>query len=462
MTNALTTSNHGNDQLTLRARFDRSFVWKQGNSVRYLLVDISAPEAERADGVIDQPLNIALVIDRSGSMQGVPLAAAKQAADGVVQSLSASDHLSLVSFDHSVEVHAMSVRMDEEGKARLRREISALSCGGTTDLCAGWLEGARCVAAGMEAAPNALHRVVLLSDGHANHGIVDARELAGHARELRDRGLYTSTVGIGDNYSTAQIQTIAEHGGGRLHDAERPEEIIEVVVAELREVLMTTAEDVTLSVSYPPQMQVEVLGTYPVVTDAVGTTCSVGPMLGGASRQIVFKTTSPSGKPGAGLAFNIHASWKEPGSNAVRRTDPLGIALTYAPADMNTGQERDMSVSQDVATIWHAFLVQQVASMNEEGRLAEARDFIGFQLKYFERYCEGLAGTTSLVAQLHQVASVSQQQWSPRAAKEIYVRHHKGSRKQADHRSAKRADWDEYLPKHVGDSKPGDRHSPHP
>ena len=164
MTNALTTSNHGNDQLTLRARFDRSFVWKQGNSVRYLLVDISAPEAERADGVIDQPLNIALVIDRSGSMSGVPLAAAKQAADGGVQSLSASDHLSLVTFDHSVDVHAMSVRMDEEGKARLRREISALSCGGTTDLCAGWLDGARCVPAGMEAAPNALHRVVLLSD----------------------------------------------------------------------------------------------------------------------------------------------------------------------------------------------------------------------------------------------------------------------------------------------------------
>ena len=145
--------------------------------------------------------------------------------------------------------------------------------------------------------------------------------------------------------------------------------------AELREVLMPTAEDVTLSVSYPPQMQVEVLGTYPVVTDAVGTTCSVGPMLGGASRQIVFKTTSPSGMPGAALEFNIHASWKAPGNNAVLRTDALGIALTYAPADMNTGQERDMSVSQDVATIWHAFLVQQVASMNEEGRLAEARDF---------------------------------------------------------------------------------------
>ena len=59
------------------------------------------------------------------------------------------------------------------------------------------------------------NRVIVLSDGHANRGLVEPGELGHHAAELRKRGLYTSTVGIGDNYSPVQLDAIAEHGGGR-------------------------------------------------------------------------------------------------------------------------------------------------------------------------------------------------------------------------------------------------------
>ena len=97
--------------------------------------------------------------------------------------------------------------------------------------------------------------------------------------------------------------------------------------------------------------------------------------------------------------------------------------------------------------------LRQAMALQQEGRLEEAGDFITFQLKYFERYCEGLAGTRSLVAQLHQVASVSRQQWNRRSAKEISLRHHKGMRAEADHRSAKRADWADYLPDPHADFK---------
>ena len=462
MTNALTTTNQNDDRLTLRARFDRSFVWTRGNSVRYLLVDVQAPDPELAEGAVRRPLNLALVIDRSSSMNGAPFAAAKQAAEGVVESLSPSDHLSLVSFCQRVDVHATSVRMDEQGKAELRRAIADLDSEGMTNLSGGWLEGARCVASRMEAAPNSHHRVVLLSDGYANEGIVKPEQLAQHARESRSRGLYTSTVGIGDNYSTVQIQTIAEHGGGRLHDAERPEEIIEVVVAELREILTTAAEDVSISLSYPPQVQVEALGTYAVVTDTSGTACSIGPMMGGATRQVVFKTQAPSGKRGTGLEFNVYASWKKPGDNSVLRTDGLEIALTYAPAAVNTDQKRDIPVSQDIAKIWQSFILQQVAIMNQEHRLDEASDFILSQLEFFGPYCEGLPGTSSLVEELRRAASVSRQQWNPRSSREIYLRHHHRSRRQADHRSAARPSWDDYLPEPGSGSKPGDRPSPRP
>jgi Ca-activated chloride channel family protein len=162
-----------------------------------------------------------VVIDASGSMDGRPLACAVEAAHGVVQHLSYADRLSIVSFASETQVHLASTVMDAAGRDRAQAALACISARDCTDLGAGWLLGAECVARDMAERSGCQNRVLLLSDGHANSGITDPEVLAEHARELRLRGLFTSTIGIGDGYSPEQIQTIANHGGGRMHDAER-------------------------------------------------------------------------------------------------------------------------------------------------------------------------------------------------------------------------------------------------
>ena len=129
--------------------------------------------------------------------------------------------------------------MDRAGKRRADSILSGVHSGGMTCLSGGWLRGAETVALLREGTEGHRSQVILLSDGHANEGILDPEELARHASELRERGVYTTCVGIGDGYSPEQLAVLSEHGGGLLHRAERPHEIIEVLLGELGELMNT-------------------------------------------------------------------------------------------------------------------------------------------------------------------------------------------------------------------------------
>src|SRR5262249_43185932 len=156
--------------------------------------------------------------------------------------------------------------MDDAGKLAARRAIRALETRGMTNLSSGWLTGAERVAEEMERRPgqSILNRVVVLSDGQANEGIRDERELRAHADRLRMLGIATSTVGIGDDYVSTLMELLAEHGGGRMHDAEHAAEIGEVVAAELRDMRQAVLDNVTLSISVPARALVEPYGGFPV------------------------------------------------------------------------------------------------------------------------------------------------------------------------------------------------------
>ncbi|MEC9030920.1 MAG: VWA domain-containing protein, partial [Planctomycetota bacterium] len=127
-------------------RFDRSFINPKGDSVRYLEVSMDAPEPGRSSKRKRAPMDLALVIDRSGSMQGEPLAAARKAARGVAQQLRAKDTLSVVVFDDSVDILFEGLSMTKAGKTRADAMLAGIHSGGMTCLSEGWLAGAEAVA----------------------------------------------------------------------------------------------------------------------------------------------------------------------------------------------------------------------------------------------------------------------------------------------------------------------------
>jgi Ca-activated chloride channel family protein len=182
-----------------------------------VLVRVQAPEAPA--GIPPRhALHLALVIDRSGSMAGEPLEHAKRCAEFMLDGLQDSDRLSVVAFDNQVATLAPAARLGD--KTAVRRAIRAITSGGNTDLHRGWLQGAETLAP--HTGTDVVSRVILLSDGNANSGLTDSKQISSQCAELARTGVTTSTYGLGRAFNEELMIDMARHGKGTRTTAARP------------------------------------------------------------------------------------------------------------------------------------------------------------------------------------------------------------------------------------------------
>ena len=160
-----------------------------------------------------RPVNLGVALDRSGSMAGEPLEIAKAALGQFVGQLLPEDRLTVVAFDDTA-VPIISAKKATT-KRRCDRQLGAIEVGGMTNLSAGWLAASDLVS--REAEPETYSRVVLLSDGLANAGVVVHDKLADIAIGLRKRGIATTTIGIGSGYDDDIMSLISGQSGGNAH-----------------------------------------------------------------------------------------------------------------------------------------------------------------------------------------------------------------------------------------------------
>ena len=405
--------------LSIRASFDKKLLSEHPHSPRHLVIDVVASPVEPDNHRESAPLNIALVIDVSGSMGGKPLACAKEAAIGVVNALSATSRLSIVTFATNVEVHVDGIILDEIGREEALQAIQRLVVKGSTNLAGGWLRGAESLARIMESSPPMHNHVILLSDGHANVGIVDALVLGHHAEQLRKRGVLTSTVGIGNNYSSTQLQALADYGGGQLHDAQYPHEIIEVVIGGLTEVQETVIQDIALTITFPGGTRVENLSGFPTKIKRGEAVTQLGMLAPTKERPVIFRVYAPDGHEGDEIQFQAACSWTDTRTGEQVDGDSAFVTLTYAASEENARQISNASLGIRVARCWQSGIVRKCVSLNRQGDLKELARYLDNELKYFSRYCLGLRGAEALVNELQQLRARANKMWDERSRKSM-------------------------------------------
>jgi Ca-activated chloride channel family protein len=336
---------------------------------RYLRVRITAPKGESVRRRL--PLNLALVLDRSGSMSGSKLDKAKEAADYCVRQLGEDDRIALVTYDDEVDLVSPSREMNSKGQRRLRDDIRRIESGGNTNLGGGWLAGAKEVAAHNR--DGNLGRVILLTDGLANVGMTDPAELAHHAAELRARGVSTTTMGIGADFNEDLLERMARKGGGHFYFIENARQIPDMLRRELGETLSTVWRGVVLELTLPRGVEAGIMNDFEAEHDGNRVRVRLDDLVSGENRAPVFRLHVPPGEAGSQLPFELNLRYNDVASGEARTVKLADTALTYVARAEAEQEAPDAAVREEVELLNVARAREQALQYDAAGDYAQSQ-----------------------------------------------------------------------------------------
>ncbi len=244
----------GERGIVVKGKVNIPYVPREGGTV-YLYLSINTPKFKVPKR---KPMNLSVVLDRSGSMaDSKKIDYAKAALTSLVNQLSRDDILSIVIYDDVVQV------LRPAGKVRNKRQILRLVdevyARGSTNLGGGMIEGFNQVE--RNASRKYTNRVILLSDGLANQGITDPHQLNKIARRHRSRSISLTTMGVGLDYNENLMVGLAEYGGGSYYFIESPHSIAHILHREFDALSTILAQNVILELDLGPQARLrDVIG----------------------------------------------------------------------------------------------------------------------------------------------------------------------------------------------------------
>jgi Ca-activated chloride channel family protein len=357
--------------VTIRARADRQYIRPHDRSHRFVLVELTAPPATHSRR--RPPVNLAFVIDRSGSMSGHKLELAKQAVVDGIGRLDDQDRFTVVAYDDEVRVVVESTTANGAARRDAIDAIRGIDSGGSTNLSGGWLAGCEQVAARLQA--EAVNRALLLTDGLANVGITDYNELVHHARELRARGISTTTFGVGRDFDETLLQAMADAGGGHFYFIADAAQIRDHIASEVGETLEVVAREVALDVTVAEGIRIEAISPQQVMPGVQRSRVLVGDLVADQAVEVVLRLTFPYGEVGRETRVIVGLDGQDE-----------RLTWTYADDRTNDAQVRDREVDRAVARQFAARARQEAVQRNRAGDYIHARSALDATAKRIRRY----------------------------------------------------------------------------
>lgn len=371
---------------------DRTLIRAGAESVRYVKVSFVAPPSPRR--AERWPVNVALVLDRSGSMSGRKIELARDAVMQAIRLLQPTDRFALVVYDEHIDVLAGSAQATPEAKRRAFERLAAVHARGSTDLAGGWLQGAEQIQGSLQ--PDSIGRSLLLTDGLANQGITDRAELIRLAGALHVQGISTSTFGVGEDFDERLLRGMADASAGNFYFLEAPEQIPDLLASELGETLEIVTRDAVLEVTLGPGMTAEPLNRFRFDREGSRLRVHLGHLVSNQELDVVVKLGFPRGTAND----RVTATFTVTDPAGTVEAQPLEVRWTWADHEANDAQARDRDVDLAVATLYAGRARDEALDRNRDGDREGARRVLRATARRIRSYAGNDSRLLALAAQL--------------------------------------------------------------
>ena len=329
--------------MDINALLDVDVVAVEAEDHLSVLLELTAPG--RDSGAQRPPSTLQVVLDRSGSMSGDRLDAAKDALESLIARLDPTDNFGLVTFDDEVAVPIPASPLADKRAAR--DAIRSVWPGGMTNLSGGYLRG---IQEARRVAGERGSTLLLLSDGHANTGVTDHAGLAQIAATAHHHGGTTSTIGIGLDYDEQLMAAIARGGSGNTHFAEHADEAGAVLTEEVDDLLEQVIQ--AASVTIRPDSHataIHLVNDLPATAVRDGVMVELGDFYAGEERRLMLAIDVPA-MSGLGLAriCELELNYVEV-ATLTTETVTVSVHVNVVPGDQAAGRIPNPTVRSELA-----------------------------------------------------------------------------------------------------------------
>jgi Ca-activated chloride channel family protein len=375
---------------------DRSLVRSDARTTRHLLVSFRAPEVPRREGRL--PVNLAFVIDRSGSMYGEKIAYARRAVVTGIRSLHEGDRFSVVAYDDQVELVVPVTDATAGAREAAVEAVDRVDARSNTDLHGGWSSG--CEQVSRLLSRQALGRCLLLTDGLANQGITDHDEIVRQCANWRDRSVTTTTLGVGADFDETLLRRMADAGGGNFQFIAAAAQITDFMASEVGEALATTVREAVLVVDAGEGASVESLNDYACRREGDAIRVAIGSLFSGQELASVLRITFPESAPGTTRTVSVRLE---------DRDDRLGgesaaSTFTWATREEIDRHPPNLKVVRLAATLEAARAERDALECNRRGDYAGARQLVEACRVRIQDYADGDPVLVAIAADLQKKA----------------------------------------------------------
>jgi Ca-activated chloride channel homolog len=294
------------------------------------------------------PLNLCLVLDRSGSMEGAPFEFAKQACAYLVDQLTEQDVLSIVTFSDTVDVVMPPRKI--VNKQLVKDHIMRLTVGDTTNIYDALVVGTQ--QATSVNLPGYQTHLILLTDGEPTVGIKDFSTIVSAAARAKEFGFHITALGFGPDYNEELLAGIARRSGGKYYYIDQPQRIPEVFQQELVRLMTVVARNPKLEVHLARWVQVRQAFGGELQMQGRTATLSLVDVERGSTLNPVLELEFPNHPAGVYRIAKLTLRWEDVVTGRIETatadalleftTDP---ALANQPQDPRVANELQVAVA---------------------------------------------------------------------------------------------------------------------